>query len=133
MENTIKPDEIVLVETCYACPEQYDAVYNGQIIGYLRLRHGYFRVDYPNCGGETVYEVNTVGDGRFHDEDERSLHLTRAKEILALKYNGTRDLDEHSKCRYIVENELDLWLQDMCIKYDVSRDLVDTFFDKVKV
>ncbi len=120
--NTITPSEIELVETCYVCPEQYDALYNGNIIGYLRLRHGYFRVDYPNCGGDTIYEVNTVGDGRFDNEDERAFHLNKAKEVLALKYNGTRDLDTQAKCEYILENELDLWLQDMCLKYDVSSE-----------
>lgn len=76
--------------TCPACPEQYD-VFDaaGTKVGYLRLRHGYFRADFPDCGGETVYETDTKGDGIF-DEDERTPELTKA--IAALKAriaNGT--------------------------------------------
>ena len=68
-----------LVLTCPACPEQYE-VFDGSTreqIGYLRLRHGYFRADVPECGGETVYEANPRGDGAF-DEDERLGYLTKA-------------------------------------------------------
>ena len=38
--------KIELVKTCGACPEQYDAYFEGYQVGYLRLRHGTFRVDY---------------------------------------------------------------------------------------
>lgn len=71
-----------LVCTCCACPEQYD-VYdaNNKQIGYLRLRHGYFRADYPDCGGETVYESQPRGDGIFAD-DERMPELTKAVNAL---------------------------------------------------
>lgn len=31
-------------QTCFACPEQYDAVDDGREVGYLRLRHGHFTV-----------------------------------------------------------------------------------------
>lgn len=73
-----------LICTCSACPEQYDVFdNNGVQIGYLRLRHGYFRADVPDCGGETVYTTNTKGDGVFDDDDERRLELTRA--IAAIK------------------------------------------------
>lgn len=67
-----------LVCTCGACPEQYD-VYdaNDKQVGYLRLRHGRFRADYPDCGGETVYESQTKGDGIF-TEEERIPELTKA-------------------------------------------------------
>lgn len=41
----------ILEQTCYAYPEQYDVFLDGKQVGYLRLRHGYFRCDYPNCGG----------------------------------------------------------------------------------
>lgn len=73
-----------LVCTCGACPEQYD-VFNektNQQIGYLRLRHGSFRADVPDCGGETVYHAETKGDGVF-DDDERMPELTKA--IAAIK------------------------------------------------
>jgi len=86
---TPKADDIVidgyrLFCTCGACPEQYDVFDDEtkQQVGYLRLRHGYFRADVPDCGGETVYESNTLGDGIF-DETERLPELTKA--IAAIK------------------------------------------------
>jgi hypothetical protein len=81
---TPRADDIVidgyrLFCTCPACPEQYEVFDDEtkQQVGYLRLRHGYFRADVPDCGGETVYESNTVGDGIF-DENERLPELTKA-------------------------------------------------------
>lgn len=77
-----------LVCTCGACPEQYD-VFNkdGDKVGYLRLRHGHFRADFPDCGGETVYKSDTKGDGSFA-EDERLSELTKA--ITALQARAAR-------------------------------------------
>lgn len=79
----IKKSDIVLEQTCGACPEQYDALYNGNVIGYLRLRHGYFRVD---CGDITVYSAQPDGDGCFTSE-EREKYLDRAKKAIKDKYN----------------------------------------------
>lgn len=74
---------ILLKMTCQACPEQYDAYDGtGSRIGYLRLRHGYFRVDCPYSGGETVFSGNPKGDGIFQ-EDEREEWLEKA--ITAIK------------------------------------------------
>lgn len=71
-------DGYALIETCGACPEQYD-VYSrsGQLCGYLRLRHGIFTADYPKCGGEEVYSAEPRGDGCFFEE-EREKYLTKA-------------------------------------------------------
>lgn len=77
---------IVLELTCVACPEQYDAFFDGGQVGYLRLRHGHFRVDYPDCGGETIYDAYPDGDGSF-DPDERDFYLTEAKNAIAAKIN----------------------------------------------
>lgn len=68
-----------LVCTCGACPEQYDVFDEAtkRQAGYLRLRHGFFRADLDDCGGETVYESQTRGDGVF-DDDERMPELTAA-------------------------------------------------------
>ena len=63
--------------TCWACPEQYNVFKDGIQIGYLRLRHGHFRANYPEHGGEIVYEADTEGDGTF-DDAEREVHLTKA-------------------------------------------------------
>lgn len=77
------PGRIVRFEqTCGACPEQYDAFIGEQRMGYLRLRHGQFRVDYPECGGETIYTDCPLGDGCFHDHAERLEYLDRARAAL---------------------------------------------------
>ena len=81
-------DEIKLVQTCSESPEQYDAFYKGKQVGYLRLRHGEFRVDYPGCGDETIYyseEMN--GDGKFED-NEREQFLNEAKQAIFKKLEG---------------------------------------------
>lgn len=71
-----------LVCTCSACPEQYDVFNsNGEKVGYLRLRHGWFRADAPACGGTIVYESRPKGDGIF-DEDERVPELTKALDAI---------------------------------------------------
>jgi hypothetical protein len=76
-ETWVKQDEIKLEQTCGACPEQYDAFYNGERVGYLHLRHGHFRVEYPDCGGETVFEAHPNADGIF-EPDERQQYLDQA-------------------------------------------------------
>jgi hypothetical protein len=71
-------DGLKLVCTSLACPEQYEVFdLSGKQVGYLRLRHGRFRADFPECGGETVYESFTKGDGTF-SEDEREDELGKA-------------------------------------------------------
>lgn len=86
---------IALVMTCGACPEQYDAFNGrGEMVGYLRLRHGRFRVDVPNCGGDTVYEAYPKGDGLFED-DEREDHLIKACEAIR-----KANLNRYLKKRY---------------------------------
>lgn len=70
-------DGLRLVNTCGACPEQYDVFRGGEQVGYLRLRHGYFRADYLACGGETVYDAHPYGDGIFAPF-EREDHLRAA-------------------------------------------------------
>jgi len=76
-----------LVMTCGACPEQYEVFKDGKQVAYYRLRHGEFRVDYPNCGGETIYEAEPIGDGIFNT-DERLVYLTKAMRNLLLKINS---------------------------------------------
>lgn len=70
--------KIELVQTCGACPEQYDAFIDGKQVGYLRLRHGYFTVQYPDVGGELIYDAEPKGDGLFED-DEREGYLAAAR------------------------------------------------------
>ena len=73
-----------LQRTCWACPEQYDVWMGDKQVGYLRLRHGFFRADYPDCGGETVYEATPKGDGLF-EADEREHYLTEAVAAIAFR------------------------------------------------
>lgn len=63
--------------TCPACPEQYDVYRDSVQVAYLRLRHGRFRADVPQCGGDIVHTSTPKGDGRFED-DERDSHLHAA-------------------------------------------------------
>jgi hypothetical protein len=85
-----------LQQTCSACPEQYDVFDNNdKQVAYLRLRHGHFRADVPECGVETVYSANPEGDGCFL-ESERVKYLTEA--ILAVQayyINRKFDKDEY--------------------------------------
>jgi hypothetical protein len=83
-----------LICTCGACPEQYEVFHDQsrQHIGYLRLRHGHFRADYPDCGGESVYTADTKGDGIF-DDDERMEHLTNAVRALSRAHLMATELD----------------------------------------
>lgn len=84
----MSPDDIRLEQTCSAFPEQYDAFVGDKQVGYLRLRHSYFSVEVPDCGGEIVYEVDDTnglkGDGQFSD-DEREKFMAAAKDAI-VKY-----------------------------------------------
>jgi hypothetical protein len=73
--------KIRLEKTCDSCPEQYDAYYGDKLIGYLRLRHGHFTVQYPDVGGRCVYEAYPEGDGEF-DNHERLGYLFMAETAL---------------------------------------------------
>jgi hypothetical protein len=77
-EDELLIDGLRLVLTSSACPEQYDVFDGDKQVGYLRLRHGYFRADVPDCGGDTVYESETRGDGCFIDYEERDEELGKA-------------------------------------------------------
>ena len=82
--------KLIFKQTCFACPEQYDVFdENDKQVGYLRLRHGYFRVDFPDCGGETIYSSDNVkGDGCFYDEKECRHYLNRADNAIRKKLRG---------------------------------------------
>lgn len=89
--------QITLEQTCGACPEQYDATdETGRQVGYLRLRHGTFRVECPDVGGTQVYHANPMGDGIFRD-DERSFYLTEAKLAIEKFYRL-----ENARPKYVV-------------------------------
>ncbi len=70
-----------LVQTCGACPEQYDVFQDEELVGYLRLRHGRFQARFGGTGGPVVYDAHTRGDGIF-DAGERDYHLEKAKSAI---------------------------------------------------
>lgn len=44
------------IETCSACPEQYDVKdEQGNMVGYVRLRYGGLTCEYPNVNGEVIF------------------------------------------------------------------------------
>ena len=79
--TTTEGHGFVLVQTSACCPEQYDVYSNGEVIGFLRLRNGYFTVECPDCGGELVYEALPLGDGMFFD-NERDHFLDEAMKAI---------------------------------------------------
>jgi hypothetical protein len=71
--------EFKLVKTCGACPEQYDVYRNGEVVGYLRLRHSYFSARAHGPYGPTVYVTRDFqGDGAFELDIERDGHIRNA-------------------------------------------------------
>ena len=67
--------------TSSACPEQLNVFEAGKQVGYLRLRHGHFTVEYPDVFGELLLEGNTIGDGMF-DDTERYEWLVKAADAI---------------------------------------------------
>ena len=62
--------------TCGGCPEQYDVFDESEtIVGYMRLRHGYFYVEFRPTGTVVYETTDSRGDGIFYDEAERQYHL----------------------------------------------------------
>lgn len=84
----MKAKDIYLIQTCAMCPEQYDAVDEfGNIVGYLRMRWGWFLVYCPDVDTDaTVYEhqYQNAYLGAFPSNSERKKHLRRAKAAIAL-------------------------------------------------
>lgn len=92
--RTETADSIHLVRTCEAFPEAYDAFIGDKQVGYLRLRHGIFRVDVPDAGGTTVLMTHPEGDGMF-DDGERERYLEMAKDAIADAVHASPD-DENT-------------------------------------
>lgn len=109
-----------LVCTCLACPEQYDVFdsVTGAQVGYLRLRHGMFRADYPDHGGKTVYTATPEGDGLFAD-DERQKYLEEALAAIRKELDQVRAL--------LTEEERD------AIKTAIADDEASTHFKRADV
>ena len=74
-----------LTLTCAACPEQYNVHLDNKQVGYLRLRHGSFTVNYPNFDGVLLYMVGVEGDGMFTPQERRGF-LTKAIEEISKRH-----------------------------------------------
>lgn len=79
-------EEIELIQTGADYPEQYDAIYDGAVVGHLRLRWGCFTVNYPTHAGELIHRAFPAGDGSF-EASERDGHLRDARLAIAGKIN----------------------------------------------
>jgi len=71
---------LLFVQTCGACPEQYDVYKRNRRVGYIRLRHGYFCVT-DKILGHTLYDAYPKGDGIF-EYDERDFYLNAAADAI---------------------------------------------------
>lgn len=76
----------LLKRTCNSHPEQYDVFLGETEIGYLRLRHGLFTVDYIPDKKEILRSFPR-GDGEFID-DERYEYLDIAVKLLIDRHLG---------------------------------------------
>lgn len=84
--------DVLFFQTCMACPEQYEAWYDDEQIGYVRLRWGHLTAEYPDVGGKYVYSAD-IGDkawqGCFTDDEERCEHLVKiAEKLKNAKHSG---------------------------------------------
>ena len=83
-------NDLDFVQTSAACPEQYDVFdIENQIVGYVRLRWGGLTCEYPDCGGELIYEAS-IGDGWtgcFKSEEQRQEHLRNIADAILKHIN----------------------------------------------
>lgn len=84
IEKLFERNGLKIKMTCSSHPEQYDVFRNNLQVAYFRLRHGEFRVDFPECGGDTIFEAEPSGDG-FFDNDERFFYMAKAMRVLLEK------------------------------------------------
>lgn len=97
--------ELELKRTCAAAPEQYELFRDGRQIGYLRLRHGFFRAHYPDHNApESVYSTGVRGGGAFYDDEERSREL-RAAAVEILRADGVENPDPRFEIEPIPEED----------------------------
>lgn len=55
-------NNLEFVNTCRACPEQYNVLRDGVQVGYVRLRDSELRVDVPDCGELTIMRTDLPWD-----------------------------------------------------------------------
>lgn len=90
---SIQIGELEFIKTCDVCPEQYDVKdKDGRQVGYIRLRWGELRCDFPDCGGETIYSCNFDDDfaGCFNSEEERLIYLGEIAKSINTKLSSEK-------------------------------------------
>lgn len=87
--KTINTFNFEFRETCGACPEQYDVYLEGKQVGYVRLRGGFLRCAYPDCGQETIYEYGFTDNwmGCFDSNEQRDFHIDLIAQLLYNRIN----------------------------------------------
>jgi hypothetical protein len=73
--SDMKINGLTLVQTCIACPEQYDVFKGDKQVAYMRLRGGVFSVEVPDACGEEVLRACPKGGGGMFEFNERMLWL----------------------------------------------------------
>lgn len=87
LRDVIIPEPFEVRLTCAACPEQWDILIDGDL-GYLRCRSSRWRLDYPECGGETlIAEPWHPERGRYEStfDEERPAIFERVFRALTMR------------------------------------------------
>lgn len=70
-----------LIQTCWACPEQYDVYHGNREVGYIRLRHGGLWCDGPD--GEPLLRCEVPdSDGIFSTREQRDEYLEKCARLI---------------------------------------------------
>ena len=69
-------------KTCEQYPEQYDIKLGGELVGHVRIRHGYATLYSEPCGEEYYDTTDFEGDGSFYNNKERSAFKAKCNKIL---------------------------------------------------
>jgi hypothetical protein len=86
-------EKFKLIESCGGCPQVFDIYYNDEYVGYMQLRHGYFRVVYSKTD-EVVYEGEPPNSDGIFDWDVRDLYLNRGCQAIWDTMQAENNVDE---------------------------------------
>ena len=74
-----------LIQTYSPRPEQYNAIFDGFLAGYIRLMDGNISVEYPACGGELLFQTNVTGEiGEVERDHFLRLAITAIRHRIAI-------------------------------------------------
>lgn len=83
----MRKKEIVVNRTCLACPELYDVIdkENNIELGYIRLRHGQFKVSAKKDGGKGKEEKFQENYAYIPSNDDYDIVFVRSFPIVGIK------------------------------------------------